>query len=604
MKRLLSLCLAFAITMSLVSCGNGTPGASSSETANPATSSQNTPEETEKSTYMEFPAEYQSWDSTGKAVNFDRLNSAENGMVVSLRYEASEIGVQIMEQGGSAVDAAVATALALTVTMPEMCGLAGGGFMTYYSAETGETVFLSFRETAPMFQTAEMWVQDAEGNVIGNHNMFGGLAAGVPGEVAGLYYALEEYGTMEWKDVIQPAIDIAREGYIVTPELKEYISLAYDVMKSNQELSEIYLDETGLVKEVGDVIYNEPMAKALEIIRDQGPEGFYTGAMAEAMVKAVQDAGGVMTMEDLANYECWEDEPATSTYRDYTVYSANFPSSGGAYIIETLNILEQLPVYDFNSVEHWHQLAEVQKMVWADRAEYAGDTRFVDVPVDGITSKDYAKTLADQLDMTKAQNYSHGNPWEYNTESQNTTSFSVADKAGNMVSITHTINYIWGSRVYVDGYGFFMNDQLGDFVVGTGYSNSLEPGKCPLSSMSPTVVIDPDGKPFMTCGAPGGVQIYPCIAQVITNVIDYGMNIDEAVNSARIAATTGGFNYSLELDDDIVAGLAALGHENMSETGAIALPSAIMYMPDGTMQGSVEYNSGMELFTDGVAVGY
>lgn len=235
------------------------------------------PEETEKSTYMEFPAEYQSWDSTGKAVNFDRLNSAENGMVVSLRYEASEIGVQIMEQGGSAVDAAVATALALTVTMPEMCGLAGGGFMTYYSAETGETVFLSFRETAPMFQTAEMWVQDAEGNVIGNHNMFGGLAAGVPGEVAGLYYALEEYGTMEWKDVIQPAIDIAREGYIVTPELKEYISLAYDVMKSNQELSEIYLDETGLVKEVGDVIYNEPMAKALEIIRDQGPEGFYTG---------------------------------------------------------------------------------------------------------------------------------------------------------------------------------------------------------------------------------------------------------------------------------------------------------------------------------------
>ena len=598
-KKLLAALLAGAMLLSLVACGGTTgddkPGSSSTESTVP-------PEQ--KTTYMEFPAEYQSWDENGKAVNFERLGTAENGMVVSLRYEASKIGTQIMEKGGNAVDSAVATALALTVTMPEMCGLAGGGFMTYYCAETGETVFLSFRETAPMFQTAEMWVEDADGNVIGNHNMFGGLAVGVPGEVEGLYYALQEYGTMEWADVVQPSIDIAREGFIMTPELKEYTTMIYDVMAANKELSEIYLDEAGFVKEVGDVIYNEPMAKALEIVRDQGPDGFYTGAIAEAMVKATQNAGGVLTMEDLANYECWEDEPATNTYRDYTVYSSNFPSSGGAYIIETLNIMENLPVHPFDSVEHWHQLAEVQKMVWADRAEYAGDTRFVDVPVAGITSKDYAKTLAEQFDPAKAQDYSHGNPWEYNTESQNTTSFSVADKAGNMVTITHTINYIWGSRVYVDGYGFFMNDQLGDFVVGTGYSNSLEPGKCPLSSMSPTVVIDPEGKPFMTCGAPGGVQIFPCIAQVIMNVIDYGMNIDEAVNSARIAATTGSFNYSLELGEDVVSGLEALGHKNLQEKGAIALPSAIMYMPDGTMQGSVEYNSGMDLFTDGVAVGY
>ena len=556
------------------------------------------------SVYMDIPQEYRSWDEDGHNINFERLATAENGMVAALRYEPAQIGSDIMEAGGNAIDAAVATALALTVTMPEMCGLAGGGVMTYYNAETQETVFLSFRETAPMFQTAELWVEDADGNVIGNHNMFGGLSVGVPGEVAGLYYALEEYGTMEWADVIQPSIDLAREGYIVTPELKEYITAAYEVMDANKELSEIYLDENGMVPEVNDVIVNEPMARALEIVRDQGPDGFYTGQIAEAMVQAVQDAGGVLTLEDLANYEPWEDTPSSSTYRGYQIYSAASPSSGGTFIIETLNILENLPVYDFDSVEHWHQLAEVQKMVWADRGEYMGDTRFVDVPISGIINKDYAKTLAEKVDMTQAQDFSYGNPWEYETESQNTTSFSVADKAGNMVTITHTINYIWGSRVYVDGYGFFMNDQLGDFVVGSGYSNSLEPDKAPLSSMSPTVVLDPEGKPFMTLGAPGGVQIYPCIAQCIVNVIDYGMNVDEALNTARIAATTTGVSYSKELPEETVAALEALGHENMSVSNAIALPSAIMYMEDGTMQGSVEIHAGMGEYGDGVAVGF
>ena len=603
MKRLISLLTALALMLCVVACGGAASSAPASQPASsaPAATAEPAPE---KSFYMDIPQEYRSWDENGQNIDFDRLGTAENGMVASLRYEASAIGVDIMKQGGNAVDAAVATALALTVTMPEMCGVAGGGLMTYYDAETGETTFLSFRETAPMFQTAEMWVQDESGAVIGNHNMFGGLSVGVPGEVAGLYQALEDYGTMEWAEVIQPAIDIAREGYLVTPELREYILYAYDTMAASTELSEIYLTEDGMIPEVNDVIYNEYMANALEIIRDKGPEGFYTGPMAEAMVKATQSAGGLLTMEDLAAYEPWYEEPAIGTYRGYTVASAASPSSGGTFIIEALNILENLPVLDYDSTERWHQLAEVQKIVWADRAEFMADVRFVDVPIKGLTNKEYAAERATEIDMTKAQDFSFGNAWDYDSESENTTSFSVADKAGNMVTITHTINYVWGSKVYVPGYGFFMNDQLGDFVAGTGYSNSLEPGKAPLSSMSPTVVMDPEGKPFMTLGAPGGVQIFPAVTQCIINAIDYGMNVDEAVNSPRIAATSYGFNYSKELADEICAELTEMGHEGLSETNAIALPSAIMYMPDGTMQGSVERHAGLGEFGDGVAIGF
>lgn len=600
MKKLLALLMAGSMTLSLFACGTqGNNSNSSSDSTPGAGSSEGKP-----SVYMDIPQEYRTWDENGNDVDFDRMTSAENGIVAALRYEPAQIGVDIMEAGGNAVDAAVATALALTVSMPQMCGVAGGGFMTYFDAASGQTIFLSFRETAPMFQTAEMWVQDEEGNVIGQHNMYGGLASGVPGEVAGLYQALEEYGTMEWKDVIQPAIDLAQGGYLVTPELQMAIDYAYKTISSNQELSSIYLDENGMVPAVNSVVVNEPMAHALEIIRDQGPDGFYTGQIADAVIESVQSAGGVMTLEDLANYEPWEQEAVTGTYRGYTIASSASPSSGGTFIVEALNILENLPVYEFNSVEFWHQLAEVQKMVWADRGEYMGDTRFIDVPIDGIISKDYAKELASKVDMTKAQDFTYGNPWDYENESQNTTSFSVADKAGNMVTITHTINSMWGSQVYVDGYGFFMNNQLGDFVVGSGYSNSVEPGKCPLSSMSPTVVLDPEGKPFMTLGAPGGVTIYPAVTQVIMNVIDYGMNIDEAINAPRIAARGTSITYTPELDQSIIDALTALGHESWTEN-YVGVPTGIMYMEDGTLQGSAESTGIMGAkYSDGVAIGY
>ena len=611
-RRIFALLLAGAMTVSL--CQGCAPETAAEPAATTAAESTAPAEETAagqaeaaqpsgEAPLIEIPQEYRSWDESGD-VNYEKLNSAENGMVAALRYEAAEVGNQIMEEGGTAVDAAVATALALTVTLPHMCSVAGGGFMTFYSAQTDETVYISFREVAPMFQTAELWVQDEEGSVIGGHNMKGGLAAGVPGEIKGLYYALEKYGTMEWADVVQPAIDIARGGFTVTPELREAIAYSYDVILENPETAAIYLDEFGLVPEAGTVIHNDPLAKALEIIRDKGPEGLYSGQMAEAIVSTVQHSGGVMTLKDLENYECWEEEPVSTDYRGYKIFSSASPSSGGTFIIEILNILENLPVQEFDSVEYWHQLAEVQKMVWADRGEYMGDTRFMDVPIDGITSKEYAAELAKNVDMTKAQEYTYGNPWNYEEESQNTTSFCVADKAGNMVAITHTINSFWGCEEYVDGYGFFLNNQLGDFVVGSGYSNSVEPGKCPLSSMSPTVVFTPEGKPFMTCGAPGGINIYPCIAQVIVNTIDYGMNVDEALNTPRIAARGNEINYSIEFSAETLDELKALGHEVFTEANAIGFPTAIMYMEDGTLQGSAEDHSSISKYSDGVALGF
>lgn len=477
--------------------------------------------------------------------------------------------------------------------------------MTFYSAQEDKVVYLSFREQAPEFQTADMWVTDTSGKVIGEHNMIGGLAVGVPGEVAGLWHVLHTYGTMEWADIIQPSIDMARQGFTVTPELREAIMQGYTEIQSNAEAANIYLTEDGLVPEAGTIIKNEPLARTYEKLRDGGRDVFYNGEIGDAIVKETQRTGGVMTLDDLASYDCWEEKPASGTYRDYTIYSSASPSSGGAFIIETLNILENLPVQEFGTTEYYHQLAEVQKLVWADRGQYMADTRFVDVPLAGITNKDYAAELAKKIDMTKSQDFNYGNPWNYEEESQNTTNFVVTDKAGNMVALTHTINSFWGSHDYVEGYGFYLNNQLGDFVVGNGYANSVQPGKSPLSSMSPTIVFAPDGKPFMTLGAPGGFMIYPCIAQVLSNVIDYGMEIDKALNTGRIAATDDAIWYSPEeFTDEQLAALKALGHEDTMTYNAIGFPTAIMQQEDGTLIGSTEAHSSISLYSDGVAIGF
>lgn len=351
LKRLLALASAMALMVSLTACGpNGGTNSSANPGSVPVSSSANTPTEPDETKpYIEIPAEFQSWDENGQQITRSMLTTADNGMVSSLNYVASKIGADILEQGGNAIDAAVATGFALGVCEPMMSGIGGGGAMTIYDAETQETVFISFREVSPQNMVADLWVEDAEGNVVGNHKMKGGLSVGVPGEVDGLCYALETYGTMSLEEVIQPAIDMAYKGYTVSPAFVENVNRAYNTMRASAQLSEIYLDENGLLPQVGDIIQNPYLAHALERIRDNGPEGFYSGPIAEAMIDAVQRAGGVLVQEDLDNYKCWEEETVSTVHNGYTVISSPSPSSGGTFIIETLNIMEHLEKYEHGS---------------------------------------------------------------------------------------------------------------------------------------------------------------------------------------------------------------------------------------------------------------
>lgn len=335
-KHILTSFLAATMLLQLTACGNtATTDVSNSITPPTAPVSESSVDESvaNHKAYIDIPEKYRSWNDDGD-INFDHSGTAENGMVAALRYEPAAIGTEIMENGGTAIDAAVATAFALTVTMPHMCSIGGGGFMTFYSAQEDKVIYLSFREQAPQFQTAGMWVTDASGEVIGQHNMIGGLAVGVPGEVAGLWHILQTYGTMEWSDVIQPSIDMARQGFIVTPELREAIMQGYTEIQSNAEAASIYLTKDGLVPEAGTIIKNEPLARTYEKLREGGRDAFYNGEIGNAVVKEAQRTGGVMTLDDLTDYDCWEEKPASGTYRDYTIYSSASPSSGGELLLK------------------------------------------------------------------------------------------------------------------------------------------------------------------------------------------------------------------------------------------------------------------------------
>lgn len=594
--RTLALVLTLAMTTSLAACGKTDPGSAATSSSS-AVSSSSSADAEEAKPYIEIPAEYQSWDENGSQITRNMLATADKGMVSSLNYVASKIGADILAAGGNAVDAAVATGFALGVCEPMMSGIGGGGAMTIYDAKSQNTVFISFREVSPMYMDADMWVEDANGNVVGNHKEKTGLSIGVPGEVSGMCYALEEYGTMSLEQVIQPAIDLAYGGYTVSPAFVENVNRAYDTMKSSVQLSEIYLDEDGLLPEVGDVIVNKYLAHALELIRDKGADGFYKGSVAENLVKAVQKAGGVIVQEDLDNYSCWEEEPVSTTHNGYTVISSPSPSSGGTFIIETLNIWDNLENPEHGSVEWAHQMAEVQKVVHADRGQYMADTRFVDVPISGLTDPEYAAERAKVINFEAADSYTYGDAWTYD-DHYNTTGYVVADIAGNMVAVTKTLNYWWGSEVYVEDYGFFLNDQMDDFVTGKQSANSVEPGKAPLSSISPTVILDAEGKPFAVMAAPGGSTIYQGIGELIINMTDYGMSLEEAFLAPRVIAHGfGGFNY-YHASDEMVQGLAAMGHENLVESSTFPSPVGIWFH-DGKLQGIV--NDGNP---DGAAIGF
>ena len=524
-RKLCSLVLALAMVLNLAACGQA---ASSSSAASSEPAASKEPAKTPAYSTEGFVTV----DSDGNRVTTGRDATSTKAMATASKYEVSQVGAEIMAKGGNAVDAAVAMGFALGVCEPFTSGLGGGGLATIHTAE-GENFFIDFREVAPAAATLDLYV-DASGENNGNTKE-GGLASGVPGEVAGLLYLLEHHGTMSREEVMEPAIRIANEGFTVSAYCANAISDAYEKTQKFPEMSKVYLDENGLPWEEGSVITNPDLGKALQLIADQGADVFYKGEIGEAMVATLAKYDGVMTMDDLAGYEVHELKPVTGDYRGYTVISSPPPSSGGTHLIEILNILENFDMasMEVNSAEYVHLFAETFKLAFADRAKYMADTNFVTVPLGGLTSQAYADKRAQDIDLNVAmEQAAPDDPSPY--EHTDTTHFSVADVDGNCVAITKTINYYFGSGVMVDGYGFMMNNQMDDFSTDPESVNKIEPGKKPLSSMSPTVVLKPDGSPFLVLGTPGGSRIFSGVAEVISRVIDSKMDLHTAISVPKI----------------------------------------------------------------------
>ena len=470
---------------------------------------------------------------------------AKNGMVSAQEAVAAQIGLDILEAGGNAVDAGVAVAFALAVTLPRAGNIGGGGFMIVHDAESGETKAIDYREMAPSSADRDMFLDD-EGNADSELSRFTGLAVGVPGTVAGMQMALENYGSMTLAEVIEPAIALARDGIAVTPGLADSLKGLEGRLKKWPASESIFYKEGGGFYEPGETLVQADLANTLQMIADEGTDGFYKGETAAKIAEAVQAAGGRITVEDMANYTPVLRDPVRGTYRGYEIVSMPPPSSGGAHIIQILNVLEDYPIsfLGHNSADTIHLMAEAMKRAYADRSEYLGDSDFVDVPLAEITSKDYAADIRAGISLnvaTPSISIKPGNLAPY--ESDQTTHFSIVDKDGNAVSNTYTINFSYGSGMVADGSGVLMNNEMDDFAAKPGVpnaygliggdANAVAGGKRPLSSMSPTIVMK-DGEVFMVTGSPGGSRIITTTLQVIMNVIDHGMNIAEASFAPRI----------------------------------------------------------------------
>ncbi len=468
---------------------------------------------------------------------------AKHGMVVSASHYASEVGVKILKKGGNAVDAAVATAFALAVTWPSAGNLGGGGFLVYHGADGFVTAF-DFREKAPLAATETMYL-DENGEIRDRSNHRGLLAVGVPGTVAGLFLAHQRLGRLPWEAVVQPAIELAEKGIRVTWGLHDGMRYLQRVAAEYPSTLNVFLKNGREPYEPGEVWKQPDLAKTLKRIKKYGPDGFYKGKTAKLIAEFMRENGGIITEEDLARYEAKERQPIHGTYRGYDVYAMCPPSSGGVALVEMLNILEgfNLAAMGHNSGMYMHILAEAMRRAFADRARYLGDPDFnPDMPIERLTSKAYARELRQTIDLFRA---SKSDPIKFNDayESTETTHLSVVDREGNAVSLTYTLEQSYGSKIVVEGAGFLLNNEMGDFnpipgrtdttgLIGTP-PNLIAPEKRMLSSMTPTIVAK-DGKPVLVIGSPGGRTIINTVLQVILNVIDHGMNVGEAVEAGRI----------------------------------------------------------------------
>jgi gamma-glutamyltranspeptidase / glutathione hydrolase len=468
--------------------------------------------------------------------------AAERGMVVSAQHLATEAGINVLKRGGNAVDAAVAVGYALAVVYPAAGNLGGGGFMTIRFAD-GRKTFLDFRERAPRAATRDMYL-DKDGKVVDGLSTTGWLAVGVPGTVSGLEYARKKYGTMTRAALIDPAIDLAEDGFALDQGDVDMLATATGDFRKFAPTGEIFLNK-GQPFVARERLVQRDLANTLRRIRANGADGFYRGATAEAIVKASRAGGGIIQLEDLSSYKTRELSPLECDYRGYHLISAPPPSSGGVALCEMLNILEGYPLREFGwgSALALHYEIEAMRRAYVDRNTLLGDPDFVKNPVERLIDKDYAAKIRQTIAADKAGISSDFGKEVATHEGSNTTHFSIIDHNGNAVSLTYTLNDWFGARVVASGTGVLMNDEMDDFTASPGRVNSygivpgeanaIAPGKIPLSSMSPTIMTK-DGNPVLVLGTPGGRRIITTVLQTILNVVDYQMDIQEAVDAPRL----------------------------------------------------------------------
>jgi len=589
MKKLSTL-IAFVLIVALTACNPAPVPSNSSPDAKPTTSITPAP-------------------TAGTSAN--QPVRGRHGMVASTSPLASRVGADVMQRGGNAIDAAVAVGLALAVTWPSAGNLGGGGFMMIRRAD-GNTEIIDYRERAPLAASRDMYL-DKNGDVIKDASTVGYKATGVPGTVAGFALALQHHGKLKWQDVIEPARKLAADGFAVSYHTARSLRASTDLLSKFPESNRLFLRD-GKPYDEGEQFKQPELAATLTRLKEKGPREFYEGETARLIAEDMKANGGLVTAQDLKEYEPTSRKPLKTTYRGYDILTMPPPSSGGVALIEMLNMLEGYNLAELGpgSSDSIHLLTEIERRAFADRAAYLGDTDFVNVPISGLMSRDYAATLARTIKpdrATPSREIREGNPVAY--ESPETTHFTVIDAEGNVVSNTYTLNNSFGCGATARGTGILLNNEMDDFTSKPGVpnaygllqseNNSIAPHKRPLSAMTPTIVLK-DGQVYFAIGSPGGPTIINTVFQVIVNVIDYGMNLQQAIDAPRFHHQWMPDHIRYEpfgLNRDTRAALEKRGHAFADKPGYMGDVEGVMIDPQsGIRLGASDPRLG------GAAVGY
>lgn len=533
--------------------------------------------------------------------DYSQVDVGRDGMVATAHPLASEIGADVLKRGGNAIDAAVAIQFALNVVEPMMSGIGGGGFMMVYDGKTKETTIVNSRERAPAGATPDMFLDEKGDAIPFAQRSTGGTAVGVPGTLKGLETALEMWGSRPLQQLIGPSVKLAEKGFPIDSVLAQAIK-DNQAKLSRTAAKDIFLPNGEPLKE-GDILVQSDLAKTFKLIRAKGSDVFYKGEIAKAISKTVQEFGGSMVVNDLSKYNVTIDEPIWGDYQGYKIASMPPPSSGGVFLLQMLKILDDfnLSKYDVRSLEKYHLLAETMHLAYADRAAYAGDPEFVTVPLKGLLHPEYIKERQSLISLDRVNtNVTAGNPWMYESSTSNyetvaqpndrkdgeTTHFTVADKWGNVVSYTTTIEQVFGTGIVVPEYGIVLNNELTDFDAVPGGANEVQPNKRPLSSMTPTIVFEND-QPVLTVGSPGGATIITSVLQTILHAIEYDMELQAAIEEPRIYTNNlTSYRYEEDIPAATIQQLNSMGHRfGNSPTTIGNVQSIFINHKDGTFKG-------------------